>query len=69
MKEEIRKIISETLEVDIVDDISPMYLDSLDVIDLVIKLEDTYSIKINIRDLKRDISLNELSVFISNLID
>lgn len=68
MKEEIRNLIKELTLHDIVSDSEPMYLDSIDFLDVVIKLEDTHNIHIDISQINKSASLNEFSEFVEKLI-
>jgi acyl carrier protein len=68
MKEELRQLIKDLLDIEIVEDDTPLEIDSIDFLDLVIKIEDDYGIHIDLESVSKKISLDDLSRLVENLV-
>lgn len=68
MKEELRQLIKNLLDIEIVEDDAPLEIDSIDFLDLVIKIEDDYGIHIDLESVSKKISLDDLSRLVENLV-
>ena len=67
MKENLRQLIKDLLNMEIVEDDAPLEIDSIDLLDLVIKIEDDYRIHIDFESVRK-ISLDDLSRLVENLV-
>lgn len=68
MKEELRQLIKDLLDIEIVEDNAPLEIDSIDFLDLVIKIEEDYEIHIDLESVSKKISLDDLSRLVENLV-
>lgn len=68
MKEELRQLIKDLLDIEIVEDNAPLEIDSIDFLDLVIKIEEDYGIHIDLESVSKKISLDDLSRLVENLV-
>ena len=68
MKENLRQLIKDLLDIEIVEDDAPLEIDSIDFLDLVIKIEDSYRIHIDLESVSKKISLDDLSRLVENLV-
>ena len=68
MKEELRQLIKDLLDIEIVEDNAPLEIDSIDFLDLVIKIEEDYGIHIDLESISKKISLDDLSRLVENLV-
>ena len=68
MKEELRQLIKDLLDIKIVEDNAPLEIDSIDFLDLVIKIEEDYGIHIDLESVSKKISLDDLSRLVENLV-
>lgn len=66
MKEEIQKIVKELLDKDIQE--GPLELDSIDFLDVVIRVEDVYNIKIDTARLSKKTTLEEFTHLVESLV-
>jgi len=67
MKEEIRALMKDLLGRDIPD--GPLELDSIDLLDVIIRVEDVYDIKINTENLNKDTTLDEFVQVVEKILD
>lgn len=68
MKEELRALIKDLLNISITKDEDPIGIDSIDFLDLVIRIEDAYAIHIDLESLDRNISLENLSILVESIV-
>lgn len=67
MKEEIRALMKDLLGKDIPD--GTLELDSIDLLDVVIRVEDVYNIKIDIESLNKNTTLDEFVQVVEKILD
>lgn len=67
MKEEIRALMKDLLGKDISD--GPLELDSIDLLDVVIRVEDVYDIRIDTENLNKDTTLDEFVQVVEKILD
>jgi acyl carrier protein len=67
MKEEIRALMKDLLGKDIPD--GTLELDSIDLLDVVIRVEDVYNIKIDIENLNKNTTLDEFVQVVEKILD
>lgn len=68
MKENLRQLIKDLLDIEIVEDDAPLEIDSIDFLDLVINIEENYGIHIDLESVSKKISLDDLSRLVENLV-
>ena len=68
MKEELRKLIKELIGIEITEDDAIIEIDSIDFLDLVMRIEDNYGIHIDLESVSKKISLDDLSRLVENLV-
>ena len=68
MKENLRQLTKDLLNIEIVEDDAPLEIDSIDFLDLVIRIEDSYGIHIDLESVSKRISLDDLTRLVENLV-
>lgn len=61
MEEKIKEIVEKVTEREVTDVNSPIYMDSIDFMDIIVEIENLYNITLDISELNRTPSIKELT--------